>query len=746
MRDNYLDPTVSAERRASSLLEQMTLKEKIGQLCQFVGLGPMEEGQRLAESNDDDSTAVYPDLRKADVLRMTERGEIGSFLSVQTQEEADTLQRAALRSRLSIPALIATDAIHGHAMLKSGATVFASPLTYSFSWDKNLACRIAQATARELRATGFQWTFSPNVDLALDARWGRCGETFGEDPLLAGELGAAMIEGYQDEGLNGESRVLACVKHFIAGGDPADGLNFSPMDVSDRSLQEFHFPPFKKAIDAGALTCMAAHNEINGVPCHGNEWLLRDKLRDDLGFGGLTVSDWNDVARLHSLHKVAESFDEANCIALRAGIDMYMHGPGYFESIEKQVLDGRIGGALVDEACWRILMCKFKIGLFEQPLALGNSETVVLCEAHRDLAYESARESIVLLKNENEILPLKKGSQRILVTGPCADDQSILGDWALTQERDLVTTVLDGIKNEAGSGCSVFHSSSGAIEKIDDEAIERVSRAAAKADIAIVAVGENGLRDSVSLRTCGENLDRSDIELPGRQLDLIKSIHATGAEVVLVLVGGRPLAIEWCADNIPAILFAGEPGMAGGKALGKILFGSVNPSGKLTMTFPRSAGHLKYPYHHRPSKFFRTYILSRHKALYPFGCGLSYTEFEYSSLTIPEEVEYGDSVSISLTVKNSGKLAGEEVVMVFVTDCYSSVTTPVKLLKRFERVLLQSGEALRLEFTLKFNELELLDENLDRVVEPGDFQVRIGYDDCLVETFRVLEAGAKLLG
>ena len=433
---DYLNPALPAERRAELLLARMSLDDKIGQMCQYVG----ETSSPTAENADE---VVGYALALKDKLELIKSGRVGSFLKVPGALEANYLQEVAAATPLAIPLLIGTDAIHGHGMDLAAATIFPSPISFASAFDPDLARRIAVCTAREMRATGFHWSFSPNVDVVRDPRWGRTGETFGEDPCLVAELGVAMVIGYQGDDFSGADEVLACAKHLVAGGIPNNGLNGAPSELSERTLHELYYPPFARTIAAGAFTIMPSHNEVNGVPCHADADLLTRRLREEWGFRGFVISDWLDIERLRSVHHIAETRRDADRLGVLAGIDMHMHGGEFFESVRAQVLEGSIPLARIEAAVRPILRAKFQLGLFERRyIDPERISATVCCEEHLELALEAARKSIVLLKNDG-VLPLSD-VRRVLVTGPDAADQSILGDWARVQPEANVVSIEAG--------------------------------------------------------------------------------------------------------------------------------------------------------------------------------------------------------------------------------------------------------------------------------------------------------------
>jgi beta-glucosidase len=723
-RWDFLDSLLPAARRVELLLARMTLEEKIGQMCQYVGETASHLGPNDSVENADEVVGYALEL--GDKVELIESGRVGSFLKVPGALEANYLQEVAARTRLQIPLLIATDAIHGHGMDVKGTTIFPSPIAMAASFDPDLARRIAECTAREMRATGFHWSFSPNVDVVRDPRWGRTGETFGEDPCLIGALGAAMVRGYQGEDFSGEENVLACAKHLVAGGVPDNGLNGATAELSERSLAELFYPPFAETLAAGVFTVMPSHNDVNGVPCHADEDLLTRRLRGEWKLGGFVVSDWLDIARLHSVHGIAETRKEADCLAVQAGVDMHMHGGEFFDNVRALVDEGLLSEARIDAAVRPILYAKFQLGLFERRYSdPARIRSTLRCNEHLDVALEAARKSIVLLANGAGLLPLT-GVRSVLVTGPDAADQSILGDWARLQPEANVVTVLEGMIAEAPPGVRIEHVATGPIAGITDAQIEAATTAAARTDVSVAVLGENSLRDNPE-RTSGENVDRASLEPPGRQLELVRALIGTGKPVVVVLVNGAPIASEWLFEHAAAVVEAWEPGMLGGTAIAEVLFGKYNPSGKLPMTVPRSVGHLKNYYNHRPSAHHRgKYRFTAVEPLFGFGHGLSYTRFEYRNLRSRDELRAGEELGVEVEIENVGARAGEECVLLFVRDVFASVTRPVKELKAFQRVQLEPGQKKTLRFVLAPDAFALFDRTLQKTIEPGEFRLFVG--------------------
>ena len=726
----YLDPAATTENRVNDLMQRMTLEDKVYQMNQFVGLDHMRKGNPNDDKANNDAQGFYKDLSINDVTNLTIEGKIGSFLHVLSAKEANYLQELALKSPLKIPVLIGIDAIHGNALV-SGTTVYPSPIGLASTWDDTFLYSIGKQTAKEMRATGSHWTFTPNIDILRDPRWGRVGETLGEDPFMVGNMGAAMINGFQQDDFTGTQKVIACVKHLIGGGESINGLNAAPADISLRTLREVHLPPYKKAIDAGVYSIMAAHNELNGVPCHMNKWLMTDVLRNEFGFNGFYVSDWLDIERINTLHHTAKDMKEASYLSVDAGMDMHMHGPKFTDAIIASVKEGSLSISRVNDACRKILTAKFKLGLFENRFVdLEKKEELLFTEEHKATALESARKGIVLLKN-NGILPLQKTTSKknIFVTGPNANNQSILGDWHAIQPDENVTTIYEGIKTLGETkGYSVNYFNSGEnIRKIKDSKIKEAAKRAKNADFAIVVVGDNSMRYKWKDKTAGENMARASLDLFGKQLDLVQAIEKTGTPVIIVLVNGKPISEPWLQKNIPAIIESWEPGNLGGQAVAEVLFGDVNPSGKLPLTVARSVGQLRMIYNHKPSAYFHKYADEKKTPLYPFGFGLSYTNYTYGKPILSNTLlNKENTITVTVEITNSGMVDGEEIAQLYIRDNVSSVTRPVKELKGYQRVALKAGETKKVNFSLNAESLAFYDINMNYCVEPGIFTIMTG--------------------
>jgi len=534
-----------------------------------------------------------------------------------------------------------------------------------------------------------------------------------------------MIKGLQET-----NRVIACAKHFIAGSEPVNGLNSSPMDISERNLREIYLKPFKKAVESGVYSIMAAHNELNGVPCHMNKYLMKEILRDEFKFEGFIVSDWMDIERIHTLHKTADNLKDASFLSVDAGMDMHMHGPYFLEHIVELVKENKISEERINESARKILLAKFKLGLFENPfIDLSQIDKNVFTKEHKKTSLDIARQSIVLLNNSTGTLPIITSKKiKILVTGPNANNHSILGDWTKPQPKENVVTIFQGIKMIGSQkGFQVdFHDSNKDILNISPEDISSTVAMAKDYDYVFVVVGDNSLRHLKNKKTAGENMARAKLNLAGSQLNLVKSLNKLNNELIVIYVNGKPIAEPWIAENINSIIEAWEPGSFGGQAVGEIIFGEVNPSGKLPLTFPRSVGQLQMVYNHKPSQYFHKYAEEKITPLYPFGHGLSYSKFTYLDLEVKKPKSKNSLINISFLITNNSDTYGEEIVQIYFRDSYSSVTRPVKELVKYKRVPLNPREAKRLSFSIPVKDLAFYDLNMDLCVEKGDFEFMVG--------------------
>lgn len=738
----YKDVKAPVEERVKDLLNQMTLEEKVGQMNQFVGLEYLQTNRSNMKAGDiHNENLYYPDVSLDEIKKWTSQGLIGSFLQVYTLKEANYLQSLAMKSRLKIPIIFGMDAIHGNAFCFDN-TVYPTNIGLACSFDSSMVYRISRQTAEEMRSMNLHWAFNPNVEVARDGRWGRVGETFGEDPYLVSLMGVASVKGYQ-RNLNNNQDVLACIKHFVAGSEPINGKNVSPADLSEHTLREVFFPSFKAGVEAGALSLMAAHNELNSVPCHSNHWLLNDVLRKEWNFQGFVVSDWMDIEHLYEVHATAENLKEAYYQAIMAGIDMHMQGIHWQQMVTELVRERRIPISRIDESVRRILSLKFRLGLFEHPYAdPKKSMKIRLCSEHRVTALNAARNSVVLLKN-NGVLPLSSDKYKtVMVTGINADDQNILGDWSAVQREENVITILKGLKQISPETHFDFVDQGWDPQHMNQQKVDEAVAHAQNSDLNIVVAGEYMMRYRWDSRTDGENSDRSDLNLVGLQENLIERLFATGKPTILILINGRPLSTEWAADNLSALIEAWAPGMYGGQAIAEILYGKINPSAKLAITIPRSVGQLQMIYNQKPSSNYHPFIGTSSEPLFPFGYGLSYTTFHYDNLTLDaKEIDKTQNITAKVQVTNSGNREGIEIVQLYIRDNYSSVTRPIKELKDFSRVDLLPGETKEVSFTITLDKLAFYNQEMKRVVEPGEFTVMIGASsadkDLLKQCFRV---------
>jgi beta-glucosidase len=697
------------ERRIDSLIGLMTVEEKLGQLNQ---VGPQWLRERGPESSE-----------QAVLIR---NGRIGSFLYLTGADATRRAQRIAVEeSRLKIPLLFGLDVIHGYR------TTFPIPLALACTWNPPLVEETARVAAVEATAAGIHWTFAPMVDIARDPRWGRIAEGAGEDPFLGSAMAAAQVRGFQGTDLRQPNTLLACAKHFAAYGGAEAGRDYNTVDVSERTLREMYLPPFKAAVDAGVGTLMSAFNEIGGVPASANTWLLTDVLRNEWKFNGFVVSDYAAVEELIN-HGIAATREQAGILALLAGVDMDMVDTIYSNELVRAAHAGRIPTDVLNESVRRVLRAKCVLGLFENPYR--NCDTTLAAKAflkkeHLQLARKAAHQSIVLLKNAKKILPLKRTLNSIAVLGPLANDRiEAKGPWSgHVQEKDF-TSVLDAMKQKLPSKARVLYAQGCAVEGDSGYNAAHAARLAKSVDVAVVVVGE---RANMS----GEAASRSNLDLPGKQKELVKAIHATGTPVVLVLMNGRPLTLSWEAEHVAAIVEAWFPGTASGKAIADVLFGDANPSGKLAVTFPRTVGQVPLYYNHKNTgrpmaneyEFTSKYLDVLNTPLYPFGFGLSYTTYSYSNLRLSSSsVPMGTDVNVSVEVMNTGGRDGEEIVQLYIQDEVASVTRPVKELKGFQRVALKTGEKKAVEFIVKPEHLEFYNREMKRVVEPGWFKVMVG--------------------
>lgn len=713
------------DNRVDSLLVLMTVEEKVGQIVQYsVRGGGMRENFRLTG-------------KQVDGIRA---GRVGSLINIVGAERNRGLQEIAVKeTRLGIPLLFGLDVIHGFR------TIFPIPLGEASTWEPELIRKAARVAAAEASAGGIHWTFAPMVDIARDPRWGRIAEGSGEDPFLGSQMAVARVKGFQGGDLTQTDAILACAKHYAAYGAAEGGRDYNTVDISERTLREVYLPPFDAAVKAGVGTIMCSFNEIAGIPSSSNHILLTDILRTEWKFDGFVVSDWCSIEEMQA-HGIAGSPADAAVEAITAGVDMDMESGLYDSHVADLVKAGKIPTAVLDEAVRRVLRAKFRLGLFDNPyrsLDETQEKKVILAPEHRLLAREVARRSMVLLKNEGGLLPLKKDLKNIAVIGPLADSRKDpLGCWNAQGDPNDVVTVLHGIRQATGTQTNILYARGCGVTAEDRGGFGDAMKAARGADVAILVIGE-------SSDMSGEAGSRASLSIPGVQEELVQAILTTGTPVVVVLMNGRPLAIPRLGAAVPTILEAWFPGIEAGNAIADLLFGDYAPSGKLPVTFPRDIGQVPLYYNHkntgRPavdtSRFTSKYIDLDSSPLYPFGFGLSYTRFQYSGLTLSApSIEPDRSLGVSVTVTNVGTRRGEEVVQVYIQDEVASVTRPIKELRAFRKISLAPGEQQRVNFTLEPDALAFLNRDMRRVIEPGEFRVFVGGNsrDVVESSFRVL--------
>ncbi len=720
----YKDARRPISERVEDLLSRMTLAEKVGQMCQMNG--------------------------REDANRWLREHHAGSFLHM-LGDETNALQRLAADTRLGIPVLFGIDAIHGHAFWPM-STVFPTQLALSCTWNPQLVEEVGRITATEVAHTGVHWTFSPVLGVARDLRWGRVGETFGEDPYLVGVLGSALVRGYQGETLSDPETIAACGKHYAGYSGTQGGRDSSEADLSERAMRSIYLRPFRAAVEAGCATLMAGYHAVDGTPCSANRWLLTDVLRKEWGFNGFVVSDWKNAEHMKDEQRVSPDLTDAAWRLVSAGNDMAMNTPGFTELIVGLIERGELDETLVDQAVRNILRLKFELGLFDENRYpdLKKGPELIGCAAHRAVALESACQSMVLLKNKDAFLPLRDDLKRIAVVGPNTDDpQAQLGDWVLwsgqlgedvglpERARKSVVTVLDGIRARARDGSIVDYARGCDVLEPGVEGVPEAAALAGDADVVIAVVGD-------ALAQIGERRDRANLDLSGGQQALLEAVRNTGTPLVVVLVSSKPLTIPWVAEHAQAVLAAWNPGLEGGTAVAEILFGDRNPSAKLTVSFPYHVGQQPVYYNLIPGWHGeQKHVDMPPEPLFPFGYGLSYTRFSYSNLQLSSRtLTEGETLHLAVDVENVGDRAGVEIVQLYVNDLFSSVTTPLKELQGFARVDLAPGETKRIQLSLAYEQLALVNAELQTVVEPGTFEVMVGGssrdEDLLKDRFEVV--------
>lgn len=695
-------------QKTDSLLQLMTLDEKIGQMVLY--------------SSDWDVTG--PVMRKG-YTDDIKNGRCGSIFNAHTASFIHKLQKIAVEeTRLKIPLLFGYDVIHGHK------TIFPLSLGESCSWDLSAIEKSARISAIEASASGLNWTFAPMVDISVDPRWGRVSEGAGEDPYLGSKIAEARVHGFQGNDLSANNTILACVKHYAAYGAPQGGRDYNTVDMSRRTFLDTYFPPYKAAIEAGALSVMTSFNEFDGVPATANTYLLKDLLRNQLNFKGFVVTDYTAINEMVN-HGVAKNDADAGLLAVKAGVDMDMQGEVYARFLKKQVEEGKVDMQTINDAVRRILTLKFMLGLFDDPYRYCDSERekkLVYAPEHLMAALDVAKKSLVLLKNDNQLLPLQKG-EKIAVIGALANSKKdLLGSWIAAGGLEHVNTIVDEIRKLNGTGNVLY--SEGCKEMGDDRSGFAAAIATArKADKIVMVIGED-------CDWCGEAASRTDIHIPGVQTELLAQLKKLNKAIIVVLMNGRPLDLTREVNLADAILETWYPGTMGGRAVSETLFGLNNPSGKLTMSFPRTVGQVPLyyyakntgrPYYLPTDKFKSRYIDCPNEPLFPFGFGLSYTSFSYSDIVLSDNVlTLGGKIVASVTVSNTGKYAGQEVVQCYVRDLVGSVTRPVKQLKGFEKIMLKPGESKRVSFEITPDLLAFYRQDMTFGVEPGDFKLFVG--------------------
>lgn len=730
---------VEMDRFVTDLMGKMTIREKLGQL-------------NLPSGGD----LVTGSVMNSELSDMIRKEEIGGFFNVKGIKKIYDLQRLAVEeTRLKIPLIVGADVIHGYE------TIFPIPLALSCSWDTLAIQRMARISAIEASADGICWTFSPMVDICRDARWGRIAEGSGEDPYLGSLLAKAYVYGYQGDSMQGKDEILSCVKHFALYGASEAGKDYNTVDMSHLRMYNEYFAPYRAAVEAGVGSVMSSFNIVDGIPATANKWLLTDVLRDEWGFQGLLVTDYNSIAEM-SIHGVAP-LKEASVRALQAGTDMDMVSCGFLNTLEESLKEGKVTEAQIDAACRRVLEAKYKLGLFADPYKYCDTlraEKELYTPEHRAVAREVAAETFVLLKNENHLLPLEEKG-KIALIGPMADARNnMCGMWSMTCTPSGHGTLLEGIRSAVGDkaeilyakGSNVYYDAEmekGAVgirpleRGNDQQLLAEALRTAARADVIVAAVGE-------CAEMSGESPSRTNLEIPDAQQDLLKALVKTGKPVVLLLFTGRPLLLNWESEHIPSILNVWFGGSETGDAVADVLFGKAVPCGKLTTTFPRSVGQLPLFYNHlntgRPdpdnrvfNRYASNYLDESNEPLYPFGYGLSYTDFVYGDLQLSSEtLPKNGNLTASVTVTNKGNHDGYETVQIYLRDIYAEVARPVKELKGFDRIFLKKGESREVKFVLTEDDLKFYNSGLQYIYEPGEFDVMIGTNSRDVQTKRFI--------
>jgi len=703
------------DQKVNALLKKMTIEEKIGQLNQYTG----------------DNSATGPITINPNKQAEIKAGLVGSMLNIIGTKYTRQYQELAMQSRLKIPLLFGQDVIHGYK------TTFPIPLAEAASWDLQAIELAARVAATEASASGIHWTFAPMVDIGRDPRWGRVMEGAGEDTYLGSKIAYARVKGFQGNKLGDLNSVMACVKHFAAYGAAVGGRDYNSVDMSERMLFETYLPPFKAALDAGAATFMNSFNDLNGIPATGNVHLQRDILKGKWNFQGFVVSDWGSIGEMVA-HGYSKDLKAAALSAITAGSDMDMESNAYRYNLAELIKEGKVTIDVIDDAVKRILRKKYELGLFDDPYKYSDqkrADKVLNDPENRKAALEVAQKSIVLLKNENQTLPLSKSLKTIAFIGPMVKEyKANMGFWSVelpdVDYDKWVVSQWDGLQNKVGKNTKLLYAKGCEVDGDNKDGFAEALATAKQADVVILSIGER--RDM-----SGEAKSRSDLHLPGVQEDLVKAIQATGKPVVVLVNAGRPLIFNWTADNVPAIVYTWWLGTEAGNAIANVLFGDYNPSGKLPMTFPREVGQIPIYYNHfstgRPAPnenatgYVSSYIDLKNSPRFPFGYGLSYTKFDYSGLKLSSaKIKSNETIKVSFQLSNVGRLAGEEVVQLYLKDKFGSVIRPVLELKDFQKVKLSAGESKTIEFTIDKEKLSFYNDKVEWVAEPGDFEVMIG--------------------
>lgn len=735
-------PKTKKEAFLDQLMSQMTLEEKVGQL-NLPSVGDVSTGE----------------LASTDISKKIRSGQVGGLFNMTSLQKIHGLQKLAVeQSRLKIPLIFAMDVIHGYR------TIFPIPLALSCAWNMEAVEQVARISAQEATAEGIAWTFSPMTDISRDPRWGRVSEGAGEDPYLGAQIAAAMVKGYQQNDLGKPNTLMACLKHFALYGAAEAGRDYNTTDMSRVKMFNQFFPPYKAAVDAGAATVMTSFNEVDGIPASANKWLMTDVLREKWGFEGFVVTDYTAINEMVA-HGLGE-LKGVSKLALQAGVDMDMVGQGFLDYIPQLVKEGKLQEVQVDKACRRILSAKYDLGLFENPYQYGDADRTskeVFSQEHRAISRKIATESFVLLKNKNSLLPLSK-KQKVALIGPMGNNkENMVGTWCVTAKPELSISVMEGMQQVVGKKASYIQYARGANfvadaayeerfsifgkptyrdKRTEQELINEAIQVARKAEVIVLAIGE-------AAEMSGESSSRSEIIIPLSQRKLMQALKKLGKPMVGLVFSGRPLDLRWENEHLDAMLQVWFPGSEGGLSIADVLYGDVVPSGKLTQTFPQNVGQIPIYYNSKKTgrplpkgawfqKFRSNYLDVSNEPLFPFGYGLSYTQFSYSNLKLEaSNISQQDKLRFSVELTNTGKYTAKEVVQVYIHDKFASITRPVKELKAFKKVELKPQESRTISFELAMEALSFYNANYEQVVESGDFEIFVGgsSQDCISKSF-----------